>query len=134
MAPGRPRFVSLLVRSWLGGTDVQVQWPKSIKHTMGQQTRQKPGRRCTGRLNMLRVAVAIALMASAVNHASAAALVVLPDDDHTRGDWLGVYGREFFLLGGMRSPESISGGRLKDLPCAFSTGDPAETVRAWRST
>ena len=61
-------------------------------------------------------------------------VIVLPDDRHTRGDWIGAYGTHAYVLCGMRSRHSLYGG--KGWPIGFSafTGDPRERVRGWRST
>jgi len=79
----------------------------------------------------------------------------LGDDRKTKGDWLGRYGNECFILCAMESPRDVVGGRLlpkrrwKDGRTGFAatspvwtdwkgefcyeveTGDPKESVRHW---
>lgn len=61
-------------------------------------------------------------------------VVPLSDDDETRGDWLGTYGRYAYYLCAMRSPYSLYGGLGWPVDMFFYTGDPAEPRRAWQSS
>jgi hypothetical protein len=54
-------------------------------------------------------------------------VVPLPDDVETRGDWLGTYGTDFYVLGGMRSSHALQGGRQIDY--AIATGREDERAR-----
>lgn len=62
-------------------------------------------------------------------------VTLLAEDTSTRGDWLGVYGSQAYLLCGVRSPSSLYGGPAwSHLNFDAATGDPREVVRAWQST
>ena len=60
--------------------------------------------------------------------------VVLSDDVHTRGDWIGTYGRHAYVLCGMRSPHVLCGGEGSPISFSALTGDRKESPPAWRST
>ena len=90
---------------------------------------------------------------SLTHHASR--ITYLGEDRATRGDWLGRYGNECFVLCAMESPRDVVGGRLlpkrrwKESKTGFAatspvwtdwkgeffyeveTGDPKESVRHW---
>ena len=60
--------------------------------------------------------------------------IVLAEDSHTRGDWIGTYGTYVYLLCAMRAPHFLCGGRGWPVEVSFATGDPAERIRSWLST
>jgi hypothetical protein len=88
-----------------------------------------------GILLLALLAVAAAAFAAPVAaQETAPAVVVLPDDVDTRGDWLGTYGSHAYVLCGMRSPESLYGGPgFADLAFDMCTGKPDDPARAWLS-
>ena len=95
------------------------------------------------RVTILSMALCLALLVAAgrpPKHAMAAEkapkplAVVLPDDADTRGDWIGTYGSYAYILCGMRSPQSLYGGKGWPLDFSVNTGDPKEEARAWLSS
>lgn len=61
-------------------------------------------------------------------------VVRMDDDDFTRGDWLGAYGSQSYVLCAMRAPRSLAGGSGGAWNVRVTTGNPQETPRAWRSS
>lgn len=61
------------------------------------------------------------------------AVVPLPEDRETHGDWYLGYGREFALICGNDRIESMGGKPGTVLKLAFSTSDPKERGRRWVS-
>lgn len=66
--------------------------------------------------------------------APASIVTVLPDDETTRGDWRGVYGKRAYVLCGMRAPKSLSFPVDGSWKVRGVVGSDKDVLRAWRSS
>ena len=65
---------------------------------------------------------------------SSKAVLILPDDTSSRGDWQGKYGTYAYILCGRYSPRSLEGGIGWPIKHRIYTGNPSDPARKWVSS